>query len=60
MELPTHILLIYGYFLLFGWVLVEQLGVPLPAMPVLLLPARSPPRTKSVFRLPCWLVWPLR
>ena len=36
MELPTHILLVYGYFLLFGWVLVEQLGVPLPAMPVLL------------------------
>jgi membrane protein DedA with SNARE-associated domain/rhodanese-related sulfurtransferase len=26
----------YGYLLLFGWVLVEQFGVPLPAMPVLL------------------------
>jgi membrane protein DedA with SNARE-associated domain/rhodanese-related sulfurtransferase len=36
MALPTHILLIYGYLLLFAWVLVEQLGVPLPAMPVLL------------------------
>ncbi len=36
MELPTHILLTYGYLLLFGWVLVEQLGVPLPATPVLL------------------------
>jgi len=36
MELPTHILLTYGYFLLFVWVLVEQLGVPLPATPVLL------------------------
>ncbi|HWT66055.1 MAG TPA: hypothetical protein VN151_08065, partial [Terracidiphilus sp.] len=36
MELPTHILLAYGYLLLFGWVLVEQLGVPLPATPVLL------------------------
>ena len=36
MELPTHILLMYGYLLLFAWVLVEQLGVPLPAMPVLL------------------------
>ena len=36
MALPTHILLIYGYLLLFGWVLVEQLGVPLPATPVLL------------------------
>ena len=36
MELPTHILLVYGYILLFGWVLVEQLGLPLPAVPVLL------------------------
>ena len=36
MELPTHILLTYGYLLLFVWVLVEQLGVPLPATPVLL------------------------
>jgi membrane protein DedA with SNARE-associated domain/rhodanese-related sulfurtransferase len=36
MELPTHILLIYGYLLLFAWVLVEQLGIPLPATPVLL------------------------
>ena len=36
MALPEHILLIYGYLLLFAWVLVEQLGVPLPAMPVLL------------------------
>ena len=36
MELPTHILLTYGYILLFGWVLVEQFGIPLPATPVLL------------------------
>jgi membrane protein DedA with SNARE-associated domain/rhodanese-related sulfurtransferase len=36
MALPEHILLVYGYFLLFGWVLVEQLGIPLPATPVLL------------------------
>jgi membrane protein DedA with SNARE-associated domain/rhodanese-related sulfurtransferase len=36
MALPEHILLLYGYLLLFAWVLVEQLGVPLPAMPVLL------------------------
>jgi membrane protein DedA with SNARE-associated domain/rhodanese-related sulfurtransferase len=36
MALPTHILLTYGYLLLFAWVLVEQLGVPLPATPVLL------------------------
>ncbi len=36
MELPEHILLTYGYMLLFGWVLIEQLGIPLPATPVLL------------------------
>jgi membrane protein DedA with SNARE-associated domain len=36
MALPTDILLMYGYLLLFAWVLVEQLGVPLPATPVLL------------------------
>ncbi len=36
MELPTHILLTYGYLLLFAWVLVEQLGIPLPATPMLL------------------------
>ena len=36
MALPTHILLMYGYLLLFAWVLVEQLGIPLPATPVLL------------------------
>lgn len=36
MALPEHILLTYGYFLLFGWVLVEQFGIPLPATPVLL------------------------
>jgi membrane protein DedA with SNARE-associated domain/rhodanese-related sulfurtransferase len=36
MELPTHFLLTYGYLLLFAWVLVEQLGIPLPATPVVL------------------------
>ena len=36
MALPTQILLTYGYFLIFGWVLLEQLGLPLPATPVLL------------------------
>jgi membrane protein DedA with SNARE-associated domain/rhodanese-related sulfurtransferase len=36
MALPTDILLMYGYLLLFAWVLVEQVGVPLPATPVLL------------------------
>ena len=36
MPLPDHVLLTYGYILLFGWVLVEQFGIPLPATPVLL------------------------
>ncbi len=36
MALPEHILLTYSYLLLFAWVLVEQLGIPLPATPVLL------------------------
>ena len=36
MELPTHILLTYGYLLLFAWGLVEQFGIPLPATPILL------------------------
>ena len=36
MEIPTHALLMYGYLLLFAWVLMEQLGLPLPATPVLL------------------------
>ncbi len=36
MSLPTHILLTYGYLLLFAWVLIEQLGAPLPAIPALL------------------------
>jgi membrane protein DedA with SNARE-associated domain len=35
MELPVHILLTYGYLLLFTWVLIEQCGIPLPATPVL-------------------------
>jgi membrane protein DedA with SNARE-associated domain/rhodanese-related sulfurtransferase len=36
MALPEHILLAYGYLLLFAWVLVAQFGIPLPATPVLL------------------------
>jgi membrane protein DedA with SNARE-associated domain/rhodanese-related sulfurtransferase len=36
MELPTHILLLYGYWLIFGWVLVDLLGLPIPVTPVLL------------------------
>ena len=36
MALPTDILLMYGYLLIFSWVLVEQLGLPLPSVPLLL------------------------
>ncbi|HTA78735.1 MAG TPA: VTT domain-containing protein [Terracidiphilus sp.] len=36
MALPTQILLTYGYLLLFAWVMIEQLGIPLPATPILL------------------------
>lgn len=36
MELPTHILISYGYLLLFAWVLVGQCNIPLPATPILL------------------------
>jgi membrane protein DedA with SNARE-associated domain/rhodanese-related sulfurtransferase len=36
MALPEHILLMYGYLLLFVWVLGAQLGIPLPSTPVLL------------------------
>lgn len=36
MTFPTQILLTYGYLLLFAWVLIEQLGIPLPATPILL------------------------
>jgi membrane protein DedA with SNARE-associated domain/rhodanese-related sulfurtransferase len=36
MELPIHILHVYGYAVLFAWVLIEQLGVPLPATPLVL------------------------
>ena len=36
MALPTAILLTYGYFLIFGRVLLEQDGLPLPATPILL------------------------
>jgi membrane protein DedA with SNARE-associated domain/rhodanese-related sulfurtransferase len=36
MALPENILPMYGYLILLAWVLVEQLGIPLPATPVLL------------------------
>jgi membrane protein DedA with SNARE-associated domain/rhodanese-related sulfurtransferase len=35
MALPVGILLTYGYLLIFGWVFLEQIGLPLPATPIL-------------------------
>lgn len=37
MHVTVEIFLRYGYLVLFAWVLVEQLGLPLPSTPVLLL-----------------------
>ena len=51
MALPTQVLLAYGYLLLFAWVLVEQLGIPLPATPVLLAAGAL-----SALRCPMWVV----
>ena len=36
MSLPIDLLSSYGYLVLFGWTLVEQLGIPLPVTPALL------------------------
>ncbi len=36
MSATVEFLLRYGYLLLFGWVLIEQLGLPVPASPLLL------------------------
>jgi hypothetical protein len=52
MALPTDILLVYGYLLIFAWVLVEQLGLPLPSRRCCWPPARSPPKDKSAFPWP--------
>ena len=42
----------YGYLLLFAWVLIEQLGIPLPATPVLLAAgALSASTARSAFPL---------
>ncbi len=36
MELPTHLILLHGYWLIFGWVFVCFIGVPIPVTPALL------------------------
>ena len=36
MHFTVQLFLHYGYWIMFGWVLVEQLGVPLPSSPILI------------------------
>lgn len=36
MHFTVHFFFEYSYWILFGWVLIEQLGVPLPSSPILL------------------------
>ena len=55
MALPIHILLTYGYFLLFVWVLVDQFGVPLTVTPGIL--AAGALSAEHEFSLPfAWLL----
>jgi membrane protein DedA with SNARE-associated domain len=37
MPIALQFFLQYGYLILFAWVLVEQLGLPAPAVPLLLM-----------------------
>src|SRR5579871_6169387 len=57
MSLPLHFLSLYGYVLLFGWVLIEQLGVPLPATPVLLAAGALAARGEAHFWLALAVAW---
>ena len=36
MNEAIQFLIEYGYVLLFGWVLIEQMGLPVPAVPLLI------------------------
>src|SRR5437762_9151285 len=36
MDAVVDVLVQYGYVVVFGWVFAEQIGLPLPAVPVLL------------------------
>ena len=60
MALPTDILMMYGYLLLFAWVLVEQLGLPLPATPVLLAAGALSAESQISFPLALAVAWPPR
>lgn len=57
MALPLHFLSLYGYLVLFTWVLVEQLGLPLPAAPVLLAAGALAARGEITFWLAFAVAW---
>jgi membrane protein DedA with SNARE-associated domain/rhodanese-related sulfurtransferase len=56
-ELSLQFLRLYGYLLLFAWVLVEQLGLPLPATPVLLAAGALAARGEINFAAAFGLAW---
>jgi membrane protein DedA with SNARE-associated domain/rhodanese-related sulfurtransferase len=56
-ELSLQFLRLYGYLLLFAWVLIEQLGLPLPATPVLLAAGALAARGELRFGLAFGLAW---
>jgi membrane protein DedA with SNARE-associated domain/rhodanese-related sulfurtransferase len=57
MGLPLHFLSLYGYAVLFSWVLIEQLGIPLPASPVLLAAGALAARGELRFGLAFAVAW---
>ena len=59
MALPTHVLLMYGYLLLLAWV-VEQIGIPLPATPIILAAGALSAEGHSAFLSLCSLALPRR
>lgn len=57
MDLPLHFPSLYGYVLLFAWVLAAQLGLPLPATPVLLAAGALAARSELLLWLAFAVVW---
>ena len=59
MALPTEILLTKGPLLLFVWVLAEQLGLPLPSIPMLVAAGTISAEGSTIFSvamLVCFVV----
>ena len=46
MSEPIQFLIQHGYVLLFAWVLIEQMGLPVPAVPLLIAAATLAARVK--------------